>query len=110
MSEDDARATLEFVSKYRTNNDKYTLKSLDAIKIMLEANKKMGVQIGKLKNQNKLDSKEHEERFNELEADIEKKDKIIDEMANNILQFRADTILPTDTEGIKRFFERKVEE
>lgn len=67
-------------------------------------------QIKKLKNQNKLASEEHEKRFNEFEAEIEKKDKIIDLMAHNILQFRADTILPTDIEGIKRFFERKVEE
>ncbi len=45
MLEDNARATLEFVSQYRTKNDKYTLKALDAIKIMLEANKRMGKQI-----------------------------------------------------------------
>ncbi|MCI8272896.1 MAG: hypothetical protein HFJ55_02295 [Clostridia bacterium] len=49
-------------------------------------------------------------KYEEQQAEIEKKDKIIDEMANNILQFRADTILPTDIEGIKRFFERKMEE
>ena len=41
--------------------------------------------IEKLKNQNKLASKEHKERFNELEAETEKKDKIIDEMAKSIV-------------------------
>ena len=64
------------------------------------------------KKLNKLREK-YNEQYNiikEQQAEIEKKDKIIDEMANNILQFRADTILPTDIEGIKRFFERKMEE
>ena len=42
--------------------------------------------------------------------ELKKKDKIINEMANNILKFRADTILPTDTEGIKQYFKKKVEE
>lgn len=43
------------------------------------------------------------------QKEIEKKDKIIDEMAKNILTFRADTILPTTIEGIKQYFENKVE-
>lgn len=44
-----------------------------------------------------------------LKQEKEKKDKKIAEMANNILKFRADTILPTNIEGIKQCFERKVE-
>lgn len=40
---------------------------------------------------------------------INKKDKIINKMANNILTFRADTILPTTIEGIKQYFEKEIE-
>lgn len=46
----------------------------------------------------------------EKDKEIEKKDKTIYEMANNILKFRADTILPTDIEGIMQYFEKKAEE
>ena len=77
--------------------------------------------IGKLKNQNKLASKEHEERFNECEAELEKKDKIIDLMAQTMAQagvgrrsFACDFGKECIQEGcracIKQYFERKVEE
>lgn len=77
--------------------------------------------IGKLKNQNKLASKEHEERFNELEAEIQKKDKIIDEIAPRIYlteqerekmkQYIENSNKPKDFSSfVKQYFERKVEE
>lgn len=53
---------------------------------------------------NKLNT-ENQRYFDELII----KDKMIDEMANNILKFRADTIMPTDTEGIKEYFRKRVE-
>lgn len=76
-------------------NEQETLKYLSAMGI-IDFNK-LGFVYGK-------------ETITEVLNLVEKKNKIIDEMANNILEFRADTILPTDTEGIKQYFERKVEE
>ncbi len=80
--------------------------------------------IGKLKNQNKLASKEHKEKFNEFEAEIEKKGKIIDEMAGYIatLDIEEDICSKTENEHcdkmnfgecedcIKEYFKNKVEE
>lgn len=47
--------------------------------------------------------------FEQLEC-IEKKNKIIDLMAKNMFEFRKDSIIPIDAEGIKQYFEKKVEE
>lgn len=72
--------------------------------------------------QAELEKKEHKYRDLELKyeqnlefsklfrKELNKKDKIINEMANNFLMFRADTISPTNIEGIKQFFERIVED
>lgn len=72
--------------------------------------------------QAELEKKEHKYRDLELKyeqnlefsklfrKELNKKDKIINEMANNFLMFRADTISPTTIEGVKQFFERMVED
>lgn len=72
--------------------------------------------------QAELEKEEHKYRDLELKyeqnlefsklfrKELNKKDKIINEMANNFLMFRADTISPTTIEGIKQFFERMVED
>ena len=77
------------------SEEEKTLKYLSAMRV-IDFNK-MGFVYGK-------------ETITEVLNLLEKKDKIIDLMADNILKFRADTILPTDTEGIKQYFKRKVEE
>lgn len=72
--------------------------------------------------QAELEKKEHKYRDLELKyeqnlefsklfrKELNKKDKIINEMANNFLMFRTDTISPTTIEGVKQFFERMVED
>lgn len=91
---------------------------------LLDEINKGQAKIEKLKNQNKLASEEHEERFNEFEAELEKKDKIIDEMATYIatLDIEEDICSKTENEHcdkmnfgecedcIKQYFKNKVEE
>ncbi len=98
----------------------------ETITEVLNLLKKKADKINKLKKQNKLASKEHEERFNEFEAEIEKKDKIIDLMSRYIYKREDSTVnigriycpekdcddinreVNCDT-CIKQYFERKVE-
>lgn len=90
------------------------------IETILNLIQKQQSKIEKLKNQNKLASKEHEERFNEFEAKIAKKDKIIDELAARVYlteeereEMKKDiqnsyNAIPF-SKWVKQYFEKKVE-
>lgn len=89
----------------------------EAITRVLDLIEKQQKQIDKLKNQNKLASEEHEKRFNKFEAELEKKDKIIDEMAScidiNGLDIDCSSLCiheNCEEECIKEYFEKKMEE
>lgn len=95
-----------------------TICNIEDLKIALNLIEKQRAEIERLNNLNNHQSKEIVKAVDytfELNAELEKKDKIIDEMANYIRVITVDMKIPIrenmlwDNEEIKQCFERKVE-